>query len=346
MSVGIGVSLAVVLVISSAAAMGSRPARARGPELSRFSATQLHMGVQFSIVLYAPDKEAANRAFRAAFARIGELDGILSDYKEESELSRLSAAAPHERGVPVGPDLWNILAASQALSRRTDGAFDLSVGPLTKLWRRARRQSRLPPDDLLAEARASVGYPFIELDACARTARLTRGGMKLDAGGIAVGYAVDEAMRMLRGMGWTRVLVNGSGDIAVGDPPPGETGWAIDVAPLAKGGPASRRLLLANRAVSTSGDAFQYLDIDGRRYSHILDPRTGVGLTDRSGVVVVARDCMSADSLATAVSVLGPAKGLALIDETPGAAALIVRAPDDKVEVHESRRFADIRQAD
>ena len=141
--------------------------------------------------------------------------------------------------------------------------------------------------------------------------------------------------------GITRALVDASGDIGVGDPPPGKDGWTIGAVPLSADGTPTRHIQLAGAAVTTSGDAFQHVVIDRRRYSHIVDPRTGLGLTDQSGVTVIAPDCMSADSLATAVSVLGPGKGLQLIEQTPGAAAFIVRNLDGKLETYESKRFAE-----
>jgi len=135
-------------------------------------------------------------------------------------------------------------------------------------------------------------------------------------------------------------MIDASGDIVVGDPPPGTEGWRIGIAPLTDPkGPPSRFLLLKNASVTTSGDAFQHVEFGGKRYSHIVDPRTGLGLTDQSSVTVVARDGTTADSLATAVSVLGPTRGLELIERTAGAAALIVRNVDGKLETRESRNL-------
>jgi thiamine biosynthesis lipoprotein len=179
----------------------------------------------------------------------------------------------------------------------------------------------------------------LRLDEKNKTAELLRPGMRLDLGGIGQGFAVDEALETLRELGIRRALVNGSGDIGAADPPPGETGWKVGIAPLEPGGKPSRVLLLANRAVSTSGDAFQFVEVDGVRYSHLVDPKTGIGLTDRSSVSIVAPDCTTADALASAVSVLGPKKGLALVERTAGAAALIVRAPQGQIETHVSKRF-------
>lgn len=309
----------------------------------RFEFRQVHMGVPFKILLYAADQVTANRAAEAAFACVARLDGLMSDYQPDSELSRLSAASPCPDGVPVSDPLWFVLSRAQELSARSDGAFDVTVGPLTRLWRRSRRQKELPTPERLAEAAAAVGYRGLELDAAGRRARLLRPHMRLDLGGIAMGYAVDEVLKLLDEQGIHAALVDASGDIGVSDPPPGEQGWKIGVAPMVPGGPPSRMLLLSRAAVTTSGDAFQYVEIDGQRFSHIIDPKTGLGLTDRSAVTVVAPTCITADSVTKAVLVLGPQAGLKLIDDTPGAAAIIVRAAGEQAEMFESRRVSELK---
>jgi thiamine biosynthesis lipoprotein len=294
-------------------------------DLRRYEFSQVHMGVPFRVTLYAPTKAVANRAATAAFARIGKLDGILSDYNRESELMRLCRSAKPGRPVRVSEELFTVLARAAVISNRSDGAFDVSVGPLVKLWRRARRRKRLPdPDDLTAAKRA-VGYGAIRMDKKKRTVELLKTGMLLDLGGIAKGYAGDEALKALRKAGVSRVLIDGGGDIVVGDPPPGKPGWRIGVAKLgAEDGLPSRYFTLKNAAVATSGDAFQAVEIGGQRYSHIVDPKTGVGLTIRSSVTVVARDGMTADVLASAVSVLGRCGGAGLMAKFPGTGVSIV----------------------
>jgi thiamine biosynthesis lipoprotein len=308
-------------------------------QLQRFREIRPGMGSTFEIILYAPDEQTAQRALDAAFARIEQLNGVFSDYDSQSEAGRLSHASPMPEAVPVSDDMFAVLDYSAQLSRATDGAFDITVGPVSRLWRRARRQRQLPAADRLQETLASVGYQHLELDADGRKARLTAPGMRLDFGGVAVGFAVDEALKVLNQLGLTRVLVNGSGDMALGDPPPGETGWRIGVAPLEPDQPPSRLLRLAHCGVSTSGDAWQYVEIDGRRYSHIVDPQTGLGLTTRSSVTVIAPDGMAADALATAVSVLSAERGLALIERTCQAACLIVRVEGEKPQTVESREW-------
>lgn len=299
------------------------------------------MGVPVKLVLYAPDQPTANRAADAAFRRIGQIDQTMSDYKPDSELSRLNRTAGLGASTHVSDDLWRVLRRSQQLAEATDGAFDITVGPYVRLWRRARRSGEFPSSERLAEARASVGRRYLKLDEKSQTAELAVPGMRLDLGGIAAGYAADEAMHALAAHGVTIALIDISGDVLAGEAPPGKEGWQIGIAPAtAPAGAASRYVLLRHGSLTTSGDAFQHVVIGGRRYSHIVDPRTGVGLTDRSSVTVIAPDAITADSLATAVSVLGPEKGLELIEETPGCAALIMRNAELGIEMHVSRRFS------
>ncbi|MBI3838710.1 MAG: FAD:protein FMN transferase [Planctomycetia bacterium] len=307
--------------------------------LARFESTQAQMGVPFKVILYAPDEATANRAFQAAFSRISQLNRILSDFDTDSELSRLSHTGPAEKGVPVSDPLWLVLYRSQDLAVQSGGAFDVTVGPYVRLWRRARRSKEMPSPERLAEARDAVGYQHLKLDEQHHTAQLLKPNMRLDLGGIAMGYAVDETLKILRERKITRALVDASGDIGVGDPPPGKQGWTIGVIPLSTAGTPNKQILLANAAVSTAGDALQHVDIDGKRYSHIVDPHTGLGLTDRTAVTVIAGDCITADGLDTAINVMGPKAGLELIEKTPGTAAFIVRATDDEPQLFESRRF-------
>jgi thiamine biosynthesis lipoprotein len=164
------------------------PFAVRAEDLVRFERSELHMGVQFRIVLYASDEKSAAEGFQAAFARVSQLNGILSDYDPESELSRLGRTSPHEKPVLVSDDLWRVLAQAQAISKASDGAFDITLGPLTKLWRKSRKEKKLPSDEELAAARAAAGWRFVELDEQQKAVRLTKPNMRLDAGGIAKGY--------------------------------------------------------------------------------------------------------------------------------------------------------------
>ena len=226
------------------------------------------------------------------------------------------------------------------MASRSGGAFDMTVGPVVNLWRNARRKREMPKPEKIAEALGRTGYTAVRLDAGARTVELLKPRMRLDAGGIAKGYAVEEALKVLQKNGHFQALVSAGGDMAVGAAPPEADGWRIEITALdAAGAPAPRFLRLANCFISTSGDLYQRLELDGKRYSHIVDPRTGIGLTDHSLVTVVARSGMQADVLAKVVSVLGPDAGMALVEETEGAAAHVVRIPADVVEEQFSGRW-------
>jgi thiamine biosynthesis lipoprotein len=297
---------------------------ADGSPAVRHEFRSAHMGTQFRIVLYTAVEASANAASRAAFDRIGQLDSMLSDYRADSELMQLCSKAGGPP-VHVSDELFFVLSCSQDLASRSDGAFDVSVGPVARLWRRARRQRKLPDRERLARARALVGPENVRLDAKSQTAQLLRPGMQLDLGGIAKGYAADEAMAVLKRHGITQALVAAAGDITVSGPPPGEHGWTIGIAdPSGADKPPLDYLLLRDTAISTSGDTEQFLELEGKRYSHIIDPRTGLALTHRVQVTVVAPNATTSDSLATAVCVLGPERGMQLVESTPQAAALIV----------------------
>jgi len=276
---------------------------------------------------------------RAAFRRIAELNRVLSDYDPQSELSRLSAQSPSSQPVAVSDDLWRVLALSAELHQRSGGAFDITAGPLTTLWRRARRQRELPAAGRLAAALQATGGQKMKLLADKQQVTLLKPGMRLDVGGIGKGYAADEALKAMRKHGVTRAFVDGSGDMALGDPPPGKAGWTIGVAPLRPTEPPSRLLTLSNCGVATSGDAWQAVVIDGRRYSHIVDPHTGLGLTRRSSVTVIARNGAQADGLASAVSVLGPERGILLIEKTAGAETLVVTVKNGQPVARSSPGF-------
>jgi thiamine biosynthesis lipoprotein len=332
-----------LLAIIAALLPTSALAVAADDDLQKFVFEKAEMGLPFRVSLYAADEVTAKAAADAAFARIAVLNGILSDYDPDSELSRLSRSSGQGKVVPVSTTLWKVLVRAQEFAQRTDGAFDITVGPLVNVWRRARRKQEMPDAELLTEMKSRVGYKNLRLDPEHQTAELLVPEMRLDLGAIAKIFAVDEAIAVLKQRGISRALVGGSGDMTAADAPPGQSGWRIEVAPLdVPGAPPSQVVYLKNRSIATSGDVFQRVEIDGKRYSHIVDPRTGLGLTDHSLVTVIAADGMTANGLSTSISVLGPERGLKLVEETPGAAAHIVRQPGEKIEFVESTRWKDV----
>ncbi len=276
------------------------------------------MGVEARVVLHAPDEASARHAARAAFDRIAELDSVMSDYRPDSELMRVCADGRTGRRT-VSRDLHRVLLRARDITVLSDGAFDVTVGPLVRLWRAARREKRLPEPSAIAAARSRVGPENLLVADASPAITLRRPGMLLDLGGIGKGFAADEALAVLAAAGHPRSLVDVGGDIAVGDAPPDRAGWRIATV-------ASPRFLqVANCGVATSGDTRQFVEIGGVRYSHIVDPATGLGLTNRSPVTVIAADATTADALASAVSVLGPRRGRALVDRLEDASILTRR---------------------
>lgn len=260
------------------------------------------MGTMFSIRAYHPGEAAGYQAIGAAFQRMHALDALLSDYKPQSELNQVCLHA-YKQPVTVSEDLFRVLEAALQLAHDTNGAFDVSLGPVIRLWRSARQARQLPDTAALQSAMSRTGWRKITLDAATRSVCLGQPGMQLDLGGIAKGYAAGEALAVLARHGVEAALVAAGGDVAVSAPPPAQTGWRVA---LESGREHPKPLLrLARQAVSTSGDLHQSVEIDGLRYSHIVDPRTGLGLTDPLSVSVVTKDPITADATATALSVMG-----------------------------------------
>ena len=297
------------------------------------------MGTRAHIVLYAHTEAQARKAATAAFDRIEELEETLSDYREKSELNRLSREAVN-RPEGVSPELFFVLEQAQKFSGLSGGAFDTTIGPVVRLWREARRTRKVPSDSQLAQARALVDYRNVELDPPMRTVMLKRPGMKLDLGGIAKGYAADQARDVLRGQEIRAALVALGGDIRVTGVPPGMRGWKIDIE---NPDPAGRKplcsVVLTDGAISTSGDTQQFMEAGGERYSHIIEPASGVGLKSAAGTTVIARDGITADALATALSAMSVESGLKMIESVEGASAFVVRRTEKRFEYFRSRNF-------
>ena len=311
---------------------------------ARFEFERAQMGTLFRVVLYAPTRDVAQTAADAAFARLDELNSRLSDYDPQSELSKLSSASDGEVPTPwisVSNELAAVLARAAEISAASDGAFDVSCGAATRLWRRAIREGEMPPSESLAHARESIDWRAVDLSLATHRVRLTRRGMRLDLGGIAKGYALDQMLIRLAECGVRSALVDGGGDVAVGEAPPGERGWRIELGAVtqAQSGPR-QALLLRHAAVATSGDLFRSVLLDGSRYSHIVDPHTGMGLTTQCGASVVAGDGMTADALATAATVLGPKDSARLWARFETCDFRVIAQTASGLLLHDSPRFS------
>lgn len=284
------------------------------------------MGTRFTMVCHAPDRAAAETAAEAAFALAGRLNATASDYLPESELSTL-ASQPAGASVLLSPMLYELLDHSRRIAGQTGGAFDPTLGSLTKLWRESRDRKRLPDPQSIRAAREHSGWQHYTLDPVTRTVTLHRSPLAFDLGAVAKGDAADRMLEVMVAAGIPQTMIAAGGDIRLGDPPPGRDGWRVALQTFDPT-KADEVITLANAAVSTSGDLHQSVEIEGVKYSHILDPQTGLGLTRRIAVSVIADEARLSDPLATAACVLGPEAAQAL-RRLPGVRDLRIRTMQD-----------------
>lgn len=265
------------------------------------------MGMPTRVVLYAPNDSTARRAGQSAFRVMENLENIFSSYRSSSELNRLSRRAG-KGPISVSRPLFTVLRRAQRLGRRSDGAFDATVGPFINLWTEAQRTGELPDSSALHRAAARVGWTHVHVSPQDQTVQLTADSMQLNLGGVAKGYILDRALDTLSAQGISSAMIEAGGDLVVSGAPPNREGWEVRL-PEANPHGAPETLELEHAAVSTSGDTYQFVEINGTRYSHVVDPRTGLGLTHHLLVTIVAADGMTADGLATTVGILGQTAG-------------------------------------
>ena len=258
----------------------------------RFEFSHPQMGTMFRIILYTNDSLSGVYASQKAFVRIDELNLTLSDYREDSEVNRLCKTSGEY--LKVSNDLWKILQESVKAATLSKGYFDVTIGPLTQLWRRMKRQKQLPSQQQIDEARAKVGIENLLLNTDNQSVMLKKQGMRIDFGGIGKGFAEDEMMKVLQQNGIKSAMIEAGGNIVVSEPPvDSPKGWEIII--------KKKKHFLKNCGISTSGDLYQFVEIDGTKYSHILDPKTGVGFTESHQISVITKDGTSSDWLSTAL---------------------------------------------
>ena len=274
-------------------------------EEQRFAFERPLMGTRFAITCYGTDETAAHAAAEEAFLVGVEINAVASDYVPDSELMQLSNKIGEP--VKVSPLMAELLEASFAMAEACDGAFDPTLGPLTKLWRETRKTGRLPSEEILAATRARCGWKDAVWDKAAGTILLKKPGMQLDLGGIAKGFTADKMYEVMLKRGFPRTIIAAGGDLRLGEPPPGKTAWRVGLQTFNPHEP-EEVVELANCAVSTSGDLHQFVEIGGKRYSHIIDPKTGLGMTEHVAVSVIAPKGVLCDGLDTAACVVGAEK--------------------------------------
>jgi len=297
------------------------------------SGYQMIMGTFAHIIAVAEDSGTAKNCVRAALEEIRKVDELMSDYKSDSEVSRVNREAG-ERAVKVSEATYEVLQRSVEFSEMSGGAFDITVGPLVALFRKAKESKVAPGEEQIALARSKVGFEKLKLNIENKTVQFSDKGMLLDLGGIAKGYAIDKAIEAAQRCGAIGAMVDIGGDVrCFGLPPEGKDHWLIGLQDPnsaiegIEGGGLLLVLKITNAAVATSGDYQQFVLIEGKQYSHILDRRTGTSAEGPSSVTIIADNATNSDALATALSVMGVQKGLALIEKLPDTEAILITSP-------------------
>ncbi|MFC6195786.1 FAD:protein FMN transferase [Dyadobacter subterraneus] len=287
------------------------------------------MGSPFRIIIYSDNDSTANRAAQSAFRRIEDLNASLSDYRDDSEINAVSAQSGTEKWIPVSKDLFDILYISDDISKKTNGAFDATLGPIVQEWRRATRKGYFPDTDLIKGALGKTGYQKIKFDKKTQSIQLKDKGMRLDIGGLGKGYAADEAVKVLKRYGIKSGMIDAGGKLALMDAPPGEKGWKIVIS---SGRDSVETIEYANVGMATSGPTYRYLEYNGKRYSHIVDPKTGIGLLYHVRTTVISPTSVEADALATAFSVSGIKEGKKYLKRFPNNKVWLVETKGDQIK--------------
>ncbi|KQS31560.1 FAD:protein FMN transferase [Dyadobacter sp. Leaf189] len=295
---------------------------------TRYSFEKGLMGSPFKLVFYTTSDTLAKRAADNAFRRVEELNEIMSDYRDGSEINRLSAQSGSGKWVPVSKDLFDILAISQDISKKCDGVFDVTLGPVVQMWRHATRKGTFPSEQEIADARSKTGYNKMKLNAKTRSVLLTQKGMRLDIGGLGKGFAAEEALKELKKLGITSAMMDAGGKIVMTNPPPGTEGWNITIS---NGSDSLKTIQLANTSLATSGPTYRYMEYKGVRYSHIVDPKTGIGLLFHVRTTAICDGGTISDALATAFSVAGIEKSKKMIKRFPGTKVWLVERKGEQV---------------
>lgn len=284
--------------------------------------TQMHMGTLVSITTVAPSQEIAQASIEAGFREIKRLEQLFSTWIPTSELSQVNAAAGREP-VVVGPETLELVSRSLEMARLTEGGFNIAVGPAVEAWSVTERE-RIPTREELQSLRLLVDWTMINIDSQARTIFLPKPGMRIDVGGIGKGYAADRAVDVMRKMGAKGGVVALSGDIKTFGDLPGMQGFPVGIRHPRQEGALIATVDLKNEAISTAGDYERYFEREGVRYHHILDPKSLQPARQCQSVTVIAAEGTVADGLDTGIFVLGPEKGMALVEQLPDVEAIII----------------------
>ncbi|MCP4257203.1 MAG: FAD:protein FMN transferase, partial [Planctomycetes bacterium] len=322
-------SIIVIVFVACLVAVALYFSDGSGKKVELDSGHRMVMGTFARVVVIAKDSDTAGKCIESAFTQINKVDDLMSDYKSDSEISIVNRDG-FKKAVQLSQSTYEVLQRSIEFSELTDGSFDVTVGPLMELFRKAKHKQVLPTQDEIANARSRVGFEKLKLDDENRTVQFAVEGMKLDLGGIAKGYAVDKAVEVMQAHGAIGGMIDLGGDIrCFGAPLKGRDHWVIglqnpNIGKDSAGREVLLKLKMINGAIATSGDYQQFILIEGKRHSHIINRKTGTSTEGLSSVTIIAESATNVDALATAVSVMGSEKGLELIEKIPGTEAILI----------------------
>lgn len=290
------------------------------------------MGTSIRVEVYDGSLSERQTAVDEAFGAMGEIDRLMSNYRADSELSHLNQSGANGP-VKVSPPMLAVLTAAERVSRASNGAFDVTVGPLVSLWGFKDKHAHLPTSGELARVRPVVDYRLIRIDADAQTVQFVRPGVEIDLGGIAKGFAVELAAAALRNRGLNGMIDAGGNQYFIGRPP-GKSVWSVGIANPDKPDTLLGTVDLSGGSLSTSANTSNFLQIDGKTYGHLLDPHTLRPSEASLSVTIASPDGTLADALSKAVFILGPRAGLALLDSFPGTAGIVAyREADGRIGI-------------
>ena len=288
------------------------------------------MGTIFKVSVHSEkSRNKVEDIVQGSFKIAGEMDDRFSDYSAESEVSKFNKQESH---IPfkISSELLELLTISQSLYHKTSASFEPAAGALTQLWRLSRKTKRLPDQKTLSLAIKASSFASLIIDRKNKTLTKKDHLTRLDFGGIAKGYTADKMLNYLQEHDLKSCSISAGGDVIVGDPPPGRLYWIIKINPFGDSNSETMRVKLSNAAVSTSGNVEQFIQIGGKKYSHIVNPKNGLGLTTNHAAVVISNKGSMSDALATSISILGKS-GLKILDHFPNTEAAIIDLNDNKV---------------
>lgn len=305
----------------------------------RFVFTESKMGSPFTMIFYSDDSVIAHVAAQECFKYVDEMNAVFSDYDSTSELSKLSMFAGVDTFVQLSPMLYDIINLSYNAWEQSKKKYDITIGALTILWRKAIKTKQFPLQKEIDYARSQSGFDHVIIDTINKKIKILQPGLKFDLGGIAKGYVAQKVIDHLASQNILSTLVDAGGDIVTGNPPPGSQHWRLSIAlPQSEILQSSKNILVKNAAVATSGATYQYIDQKGKQYSHIIDPETGYGVTFNRNVTIIAKDGATADWLASACSIL-PIQKAKKITQHEDAAVYMTWYKKGKLKASSTKNF-------